>query len=122
MLQGTGEVRPSFLSNALASLDGKGVSGAERERELDTIQDVAATIFGTAGDTTTDAILTLIFALATRPEIRRRIQDELDSVLMEHDEHLGEYRRMSSLSMKFERSEIVCRKAHPKTPEVRRTG
>lgn len=82
-------MRPSFLSNALALLDGKGTSGEEREKELDAIQGVASTIFGTAGDTTTDAILTFVFALGTHPAFRKRIQEELDALLVEHDRQTG---------------------------------
>ncbi|KAJ3546791.1 hypothetical protein NMY22_g1911 [Coprinellus aureogranulatus] len=82
---GTADVRPSFLSDALAKYDVKRRAPAAKEKELDEIKDVAATIFATAGDTTTDAILTFIFALSTHPEVRKRIQDELDSLLLDHD-------------------------------------
>ncbi|KAJ3538450.1 hypothetical protein NMY22_g5158 [Coprinellus aureogranulatus] len=83
---GTAGVRPSFLSDALADYEtGEAGDTMTRSKELDAIQDVAATIFGTAGDTTANAILTFIFALATRPTLRRRIQDEMDSLLLEYD-------------------------------------
>ena len=52
---------------------------------MDAIQDAAATIFATAADSTTSAVLTHIFALATHPDVRKRVQAELDSVLVEED-------------------------------------
>lgn len=61
----------------------------EKSRKLDAIQDTAATVFVAAGDTTVSAILTFIFALAGRPEIRARIHSELDSRLLECDVNLG---------------------------------
>ncbi|KAJ3523975.1 hypothetical protein NMY22_g11206 [Coprinellus aureogranulatus] len=82
---GASDARPSFLSDALARYDAKGGDPVTKEKELDEIKDVAATIFGTAGDTTTDAILTFLFALSTHPEVRKKIQDELDSLLIDHD-------------------------------------
>jgi cytochrome P450 len=56
-----------------------------RLKGVDAIQDTAATIFGTAADTTASALLTHIFALATHPHVRKGIQEQLDTVLVERD-------------------------------------
>lgn len=79
-------MRPSFLSDALASLDAEGDADEKtRSKQLNAIQDAAATVFATAADTTTNQLHTLIFALATRPNIRAGIQEELDLLLIEED-------------------------------------
>ncbi|KAJ3501763.1 hypothetical protein NMY22_g18812 [Coprinellus aureogranulatus] len=80
---GTPGVQASFVSNALAAVEAEELTEGERHKEVEAIQNAAATIFVTAADTTSAAIQTLIFALATRPEIRHKIQSELDSVLVD---------------------------------------
>ena len=65
------------------------MSDEQKAKDLDTIQSVAATVFGAAADTTSNAILTLIFALATQGDFRKRIQEELDLHLIEKEEQSG---------------------------------
>lgn len=64
------------MSDCLSSVDAE-----ETSTDVSDLQDVAATIFATFADTTTHSTLTFIFALATHPESRKKIQAELDSVL-----------------------------------------
>lgn len=73
------------MSDALARLEAEVEDEEAKTLGLDAILDVAATIFATAGDTTTNALHTLIFAVATHAQIRKQVQDELDSVLLEID-------------------------------------
>lgn len=73
------------MSDALATLDARSANGRASEvakgRDLEVILDTACTIFATSADTSTNSILSFIFALATHPEYRRKIHAELDSVL-----------------------------------------
>ncbi|KAF6756890.1 cytochrome P450 [Ephemerocybe angulata] len=88
---GKSNVRPSFLSAALAALereDSQPNSAAvstrsDRAQRLKYIKDTAATVYGTATDTTASSIQTLIFALATHPHVREVVQAELDAVVFE---------------------------------------
>lgn len=96
-LQGIESVRPSFTSYSLASLDATSPTEEARLKGVDAIQDAAATIFGTAADTTTSAVLTHIFALATHLDVRKKIQAELDSLLVEEDNFGASSFRLTSV-------------------------
>ena len=75
------------MSDALETLDARSANGRTSEeakaRDLDAILDTACTIFATSADTSTNSILSFIFAIATHAEYRKKIHAELDSVLVD---------------------------------------
>lgn len=112
-------MRPSFLSDALASLDNvDAVKDSEaRHKALGDILNVASTVFGAASDTTTDAILIFLFALATHPDVRKRVQNELDTFLTDRNE-FGEYSEPSSSNDATPDRIVNCRETHAEATDL----
>lgn len=75
------------MSETLASIETSDSvdGGLSHEERVEAMIDTAAVIFGAAADTTVGAILTYIRALSTHPQVRRRVQAELDALLFEDD-------------------------------------
>ncbi|KAF8158909.1 cytochrome P450 [Mycena galopus ATCC 62051] len=72
---GTG--KPSVLRELLENND---VRGGSRERE-DMIKDVAAVAYASAADTTAATIVIFIMAMALNPEVLRKAQNEINTVV-----------------------------------------
>ncbi|CAE6479777.1 unnamed protein product [Rhizoctonia solani] len=70
-------VQPSFTSRLLEQKGGVGAS----EEDVDLIKWSAAALFGGGTATTVSILATLIFCLALHPEITKKAQEEIDSVI-----------------------------------------
>ncbi|KAF8590889.1 cytochrome P450 [Ramaria rubella] len=72
-----GTARPSFVANALTEL----ATDDEVNENVDTIKRVAGGIFGAGSDTTTSTVHSFILAMILHPDVQRKAQAELDSVV-----------------------------------------
>ncbi|KAF8880413.1 cytochrome P450 [Infundibulicybe gibba] len=89
MRDGTGG--PSLLRTLLEASDAEGGS-AEYE---DILKNAFATAYAGASETTSNAVATFLLAMATNPDVQRKAQDEIDSVI--GNDRLPELRDRPSL-------------------------
>ncbi|KAF5357112.1 hypothetical protein D9756_006792 [Leucocoprinus leucothites] len=77
-----GVAQPSFVSQGLQILSENIKDSAEvKEQEREAIIDMAANIYLGGADTTSSGIGTFFLAMVLHPEVQRKAQEELDSVL-----------------------------------------
>ncbi|KAF8880415.1 cytochrome P450 [Infundibulicybe gibba] len=89
--RGDGTGGPSLLRSLLEASDAKGGS-AEYEEIL---RNALATAYAGAAETTSNAVMTFLLAMATNPDVQRKAQDEIDSVI--GNDRLPELRDRPSL-------------------------
>jgi len=72
-----GKARPSFVANSLSAL---GIDDESNE-DVDAVKRVAVGIMGGGVDTTSSTLSCFILAMALYPDVRKKAQAELDSVV-----------------------------------------
>jgi len=77
MLEGTAV--PSLASESFRDVEH--LSGQEREKQENVIQQALGSLFNAGSDTTVSSMVSLFLALTKYPEVHRRAQKELDSVI-----------------------------------------
>nr|A0A6S6QI82.1 RecName: Full=Cytochrome P450 monooxygenase ple1; AltName: Full=Pleuromutilin biosynthesis cluster protein 1 [Rhodocybe pseudopiperita]BCI98769.1 putative cytochrome P450 [Rhodocybe pseudopiperita] len=73
----TGDYEPSFVSDALRDLE----NSETPEEDLEHLKDVAGQVYIAGADTTASALGTFFLAMVCFPEVQKKAQQELDSVL-----------------------------------------
>ncbi|KAG5350454.1 hypothetical protein C0989_010974, partial [Termitomyces sp. Mn162] len=71
-------MEPSFVSYCLGNMDS---SGGDIDVQQRIIRDTAASLYEAGSDTTVSALNTFVLAMVCHPEVQRKAQTELDSVL-----------------------------------------
>ncbi|KAF8900234.1 cytochrome P450 [Gymnopilus junonius] len=77
MSSGQRNVKPSFVSSSLESLDEK--SRVEQQKEA--IKDTAGAVFAAGTDTTVATLQVFFAAMLCHPQVQRKAQEELDQIL-----------------------------------------
>ncbi|KAJ7284534.1 cytochrome P450 [Mycena rebaudengoi] len=72
-----GTARPSFVSNTLRSIE----EDSNKHYAENNIKHVAATMFATGTDTTRVTLLVFILAVLLNPDVQKKAQEEIDSVV-----------------------------------------
>ncbi|KAI0253721.1 cytochrome P450 [Lactifluus subvellereus] len=74
-----GTAVPSLASECLQEIEP--LRGPERQKQETVVQETLGSLFDAGADTTVSAMLSLFLALTLHPEVQKRAQAELDSVL-----------------------------------------
>lgn len=72
-----GDARPSFVANSLLEL----ANDDDANIDVDSVKHVASGVLGAATETTTSTLHSFLLAIAANPDILKRAQTEIDSVV-----------------------------------------
>jgi len=75
-----GTAKPSFVANSLTAL-GTVEDSSEVNEDMEAIKRVAAGIFGAGTNTTTSTVTAFLLAMSLYPDVQRKAQAEIDSVI-----------------------------------------
>ncbi|PBK63903.1 cytochrome P450 [Armillaria solidipes] len=76
----SGTARPSFTRDCLENFDSE-ISGSSKDEQDHLVRWAAGAMYGAGGESTYASILSFIVAMALFPDVQRKIQEEIDSIV-----------------------------------------